>query len=53
MSDIIKQAGLYDGCSFRDCGHIEAVRGTHNRAPNLYAAIEKFKTEQSTANYQP
>ena len=53
MRDIIKQAGLYDGCSFRDCGHIEAVRGTHNRAPNLYAAIEKFKTEQSTANYQP
>ena len=53
MSDIIKKAGLYDGCSFRDCGHIEAVRGVHNRAPNLYAAIEKFKTEQSTANYQP
>jgi hypothetical protein len=53
MSDVIKQAGLYDGCSFRDCGHIEAVRGTHNSAPNLYAAIEKFKTEQSTANYQP
>jgi hypothetical protein len=53
MSDIIKQAGLYDGCSFRDCGHVEAVRGTHNKAPNLYAAIEKFKAEQSTANYQP
>ena len=53
MSDIIKQAGLYDGCSFRDCGHVEAVRGTHNRIPNLYAAIEKFKSEQSTANYQP
>jgi len=29
------------------------VRGTHNRPPNLYAAIEKFKSEQSTANYQP
>lgn len=53
VSDIIKQAGLYDGCSFRDCGHIEAVRGIHNRAPDLYAAIEKFKSEQSTANYQP
>jgi hypothetical protein len=53
ISNIIKQAGLYDGCSFRDCGHIEAVRGTHNKAPPLYAAIEKFKTEQSTANYQP
>jgi hypothetical protein len=53
MSDIIKQAGLYDGCSFHDCGHVEAIRGTHNTAPNLYAAMEKFKSEQSTANYQP
>jgi hypothetical protein len=53
ISDVIKQAGLYDGCSFRDCGHVEAIRGTHNRAPNLYAAMEKFKSEQSTANYQP
>ena len=49
----IKQAGLYDGCSFGDCGHIEAIRGTHNRAPNLYASMEKFKSLQSTANYQP
>jgi hypothetical protein len=53
MNDIIKEAGLYDGCSFHDCGHVEAVRGVHNRAPNLYAAMEKFKAEQSTANYQP
>ena len=53
MGDIVKQAGLYDGCSFRDCGHVEAVRGTNNNAPNLYAAMEKFKSEQSTANYQP
>jgi hypothetical protein len=53
MSDILKQAGLYDGCSFHDCGHVEAIRGTHNRAPNLYAALEKFKSEQSTENYQP
>jgi hypothetical protein len=53
MNDIVKQAGLYNGCTFRDCGHVEAVRGTHNRAPNLYAAMEKFKSEQSTANYQP
>ena len=51
--DIIKQAGLYSGCTFRDCGHVEAVRGLHNRAPNLCAAMEKFKSEQSTANYQP
>lgn len=53
IGGLIKQAGLYDGCSFRDCGHIEAVRGTHNRPPNLYTAMEKFKSEQSTANYQP
>src|SRR5215475_7818138 len=53
MSDIVKKAGLYNGCSFHDCGHVEAIRGTHNRAPNLYAAMEKFKSEQSTANYQP
>ena len=53
MNDIVEQAGLYNGCTFRDCGHVEAVRGTHNRAPNLYAAMEKFKSEQSTANYQP
>ena len=53
MSDVVKQAGLYDGCSFHDCGHVEAIRGTHNRAPNLYAALEKFKSEQSTTNYQP
>jgi hypothetical protein len=53
MNNIVKQAGLYDGRSFHDCGHVEAVPGTHNRAPNLYAAMEKFKSEQSTANYQP
>lgn len=53
MSDIVKEAGLYNGGAFHDCGHVEAVRGTHNRAPNLYAAMEKFKSEQSTANYQP
>ena len=30
-----------------------AERSTGFRAPNLYAALEKFKSEQSTANYQP
>ncbi|MGA9515875.1 MAG: hypothetical protein WBV51_20260 [Pseudolabrys sp.] len=50
MDEIVKKAGLYSGCTFRDCGHVEAVRGTHN---NFYAAMEKFKSEQSTANYQP
>ena len=49
MNDIVKQPSR---CTF-PLGHVEAVRGTHNRAPNLYAAMEKFKSEQSTANYQP
>lgn len=53
MRDIVNQAGLYDGCAFHDCGHVEAIRGTHNKPPNLYAAMDKFKSEQSTANYQP
>lgn len=53
MGDLIKKAGLYDGCSFGDCGHIEAVRGTHNRSPNLYASVESFKTYQSTTRWQP
>ena len=53
IGDIIKKADLYDGCSFHDCGHIEAVRGTHNKPPALIASLEKFKAEQSTANYQP
>lgn len=45
----IRANGLHDGCSFRDCGHVEAMRGTHNRPPNLYAAVEKFKQQQSEA----
>lgn len=53
MDAIIKQAGLYSGCAFGDCGHVEAIRGLHNRAPNLYASVERFKSFQSTANYQP
>src|ERR1044072_2154741 len=36
----IRQAGLYDGCDFGDCGHIEGIKGTFNgkKLPNLYAA---------------
>ena len=49
----IKEAGLYDGCSFSDCGHVEAIRGLYNKAPNLYTSLEKFKSLESTANYQP
>lgn len=28
--DMIRAAGLYDGCSFHDCGHVEAMRGLGN-----------------------
>lgn len=51
--DLIRRAGLYDGCTFGDCGHVEAVRGLYNRRPNIYAALEKFKSDRSTENYQP
>jgi hypothetical protein len=53
MRDIVRKAGLYDGCTFGDCGHVEAVRGLYNKRPNLYAALEKFKADRSTENYQP
>src|SRR5262249_8575839 len=33
VGDLIRQAGLYDGCRFGDCGHVEAVRVTHKGAP--------------------
>lgn len=45
-SGTIKANGLYDGCHFGDCGHVEAVRGLHNQPPNLYAAVAKFKSQQ-------
>lgn len=53
VGDLIRQAGLYDGCSFGDCGHVEAVRGLYNKKPNLYTSLAKFKGELSTASYQP
>ena len=28
--EMIRAAGLYDGCSFHDCGHVEAMRGLGN-----------------------
>lgn len=38
-SDLIRAAGLYDGCSFRDCGHVEAMRGLgHYGTTQTYAA---------------
>lgn len=44
--DLIRRAGLYDGCSFGDCGHVEAVRGLYNHSPNLYSSLQQFKSEQ-------
>ncbi len=52
IGDLIKKAGLFDGCSFRDCGHIEAVRGTHNKPPAFLASLENFKTEQEQFKVQ-
>lgn len=43
MASIVKAAGLYDGCSFGDCGHVEAIRGLHNKAPSLYAAVANWQ----------
>lgn len=46
FNGLVKAAGLYNGCSFGDCGHIEAVRGAFNRSPNLYASLQKFQQER-------
>lgn len=36
---LIRAAGLYDGCSFGDCGHVEAMRGLgHYGDTRTYAA---------------
>ena len=35
---LIREAGLYDGCSFHDCGHIEAMRGLGNYGGRRYAS---------------
>lgn len=42
----IERHGLYSGSAFRDWGHVEAKRGLHNSPPNLYAVVEKFKSER-------
>jgi hypothetical protein len=35
--DMIRAAGLYDGCSFSDCGHVEAMRGLGNYGGTMSA----------------
>lgn len=36
--DLIRAAGLYDGCAFRDCGHVEAMRGLGHYGGTTLAA---------------
>jgi hypothetical protein len=45
---LIKRDGLYSGCAFshQDCGHVEALRGTYNKAPNLYASVAKYQASR-------
>ena len=33
MDEIVKRLACTAACTFRDCGHVEAVRGTHNERP--------------------
>jgi hypothetical protein len=51
MRSIVREAGLYDGCRFRDCGHVEAVRGTHNSAPG--SVVVSARKRRSAAGYDP
>jgi len=39
----IRSAGLFDGCDFGDCGHVEVMKGLHNHPPAFYAATAQFK----------
>ena len=41
----IQANGLYDGCDFRDCGHVEAMKGLFNKPPHIYAAVADFKAK--------
>lgn len=41
---MIRSAGLYDGCSFRDCGHVEAMRGLGNYGSRHYASRRSTRT---------
>lgn len=51
--DLIRAAGLYDGCSFRDCGHVEAMRGLgHYGFTRTYAArSHRTRVAQNTPRY--
>lgn len=61
---LIRAAGLYDGCSFHDCGHVEAMRGLgnygertlsarsrhHQRNPRTqFASVDSYMNHQGAA----
>ena len=43
---LIRAAGLYDGCSFRDCGHIEAMRGLGNYGGGRTLSAKRHSRKQ-------
>ncbi len=45
VRDLTKKWGLRDGCTFRDCGHVDVPRNTAARRErlNLYASLAAFK----------
>lgn len=48
--DLIRAAGLYDGCAFRDCGHVEAMRGLGNYGgTRTYSARSRHRAEPQYA----
>ena len=54
---MIRAAGLYDGCAFRDCGHVEAMRGLGNYGGRTFAArahrrVKLASTSRIPAHYQ-
>ena len=40
---MIRDAGLYDGCSFGDCGHVEAMRGLYNYGGTRLSARSHYR----------
>ena len=40
---MIRAAGLYDGCAFRDCGHVEAMRGLYNYGGTRLSARSHYR----------
>jgi hypothetical protein len=52
-SDLIRAAGLYDGCSFRDCGHVEAMRGLGNYGTTRTYAARSHRHTRIARTYAP